>query len=240
MLDDVSEPAVRCRGITKAYGTGENRVPALQGIDLDVERGELMMLVGPSGSGKTTLISVIASILDPDSGDCTVFGEKPAEMNAEQRARFRCRTIGFVFQIFNLLPALTALENVAIPLLIGGTPRREAESRARDSLELMGLGRRMGSRPGQLSGGQQQRVALARALVHDPRLIVCDEPTSNLDHAAGQEILGMLRDRARKAGRAILVVTHDQRIYSYADKIARMDDGRIVEILAGAEKERLK
>ena len=231
--------AVACRGISKAYGTGEARVVALQEVDFEVAEGELLMLVGPSGSGKTTLISIITALLAQDTGRCEVFGRDLATMSQLERARFRASSVGFVFQQFNLIPALTALDNVAIPLLIGGLARREAEERARAALEQVGLKGRESSLPGQLSGGQQQRVAIARALVHEPRLIVCDEPTSNLDHASGQSIMETLRRVARKPGRAIIVVTHDPRIHDYADRIARMDDGRIIEVLSAGEKRRM-
>lgn len=230
------EPIVVCREVTKTYGEGAARVPALRGVDLNVYPGELLMLVGPSGSGKTTLISVIASILDQDSGECRVLGEELQKIGDARRSRFRATRVGFVFQVFNLLPALTAAENVAATLLISGLSWKKALGRAREALDLVGLGDRWNARPGQLSGGQQQRVAIARAMVHDPKLILCDEPTNNLDHASGSEVLGLLRGVAQRPDRAVIVVTHDQRIYEYADRIARMDDGKIVEILKGEEK----
>ncbi|MEO8445818.1 MAG: ABC transporter ATP-binding protein, partial [Gammaproteobacteria bacterium] len=187
---------MRCRGLTKSYGSGDGMVAALRGVDLDVRSGELLMLVGPSGCGKTTLISVITAILDQDEGSCDVLGQDVHRMSEKERARFRCDFIGFVFQAFNLLPALSALENVAVPLLLKGIPRAEAEERARGTLESVGLAGRVDAFPAKLSGGQQQRVAIARALVHDPKLIVCDEPTSNLDTKAGQEMMHILRDLA--------------------------------------------
>jgi putative ABC transport system ATP-binding protein len=232
--------AVRCRGLTKTYGTGETKVTALRGIDLDIRRGELFMLVGPSGSGKTTLISIIAAILDQDSGKCDSLGHDLQHLSQSERARFRGVAIGFVFQLFNLLPALTAIENVAVPLLINGVSRKHAEARAREVLETVGLGTRPRALPAQLSGGQQQRVAIARALVHDPNLIVCDEPTSNLDHETGRSIMEILRGVAKSPDRALIVVTHDTRIYEFADRIARMDDGRIMGIVDCKEKERLQ
>lgn len=222
--------AVHCRGLTKRYGTGDAKVMALRGIDLDVRRGELLMVAGPSGSGKTTLISIISAILEPDSGVCEVLGNDLHHLSQSERAHFRGIAIGFVFQLFNLLPALTAIDNVAVPLLINGIPRRQAETRAREALEAVGLGARLTAIPAQLSGGQQQRVAIARALVHDPKLIVCDEPTSNLDHDTGHNVMEVLRDVATCPDRALIVVTHDTRIYKFADRIAHMDDGMIVEI----------
>jgi putative ABC transport system ATP-binding protein len=232
--------AVYCRGVTKTYGTGDARVMALRGIDFEVRRGELLLLVGPSGCGKTTLISIIAATLDQDSGKCEVLGHDLEEMDQRERAHFRGVSIGFVFQIFNLLPALTALENVTIPLLINGTPQNQAEARAREALEAVGLGTRLDARPAQLSGGQQQRVAIARALVHDPKLIVCDEPTSNLDHETGRSMMEVLRGVAKNPDRALIVVTHDSRIFDFADRIARMDDGKIVEVVDGRDRERLQ
>jgi putative ABC transport system ATP-binding protein len=210
---------------------------ALRGIDLDVRRGELLMVVGPSGCGKTTLISVIAAILGQDSGECEVLGRDLTNMDQKERTRFRGESIGYVFQMFNLLPALSALDNVSIPLLLNGASRSEAESRAEEALRAVGLGTRPDARPSHLSGGQQQRVAIARAVVHNPKLIVCDEPTSNLDHVAGRTMMELLRNAARSPDRALIVVTHDPRIFEFADRIARMDDGKIVEIVENGTKE---
>lgn len=234
------DTAVRCRAVTKKYGAGDASVMALRGIDLDVRRGELLMVVGPSGCGKTTLISVIAGILDQDSGQCEVLGRDLKQMDKSERARFRGLSIGFIFQLFNLLPALSAVENVSVPLLINGMSRKDAETRAQEVLEAVSLGSRLDALPGKLSGGQQQRVAIARAMVHGPKLIVCDEPTSNLDHETGHSIMKLLRDAAKSPERALIVVTHDPRIFEFADRIARMDDGKIIEILEGNNKERLK
>jgi len=220
-------PVVICRGITKSYGSGETRTQALRGIDLTVEPGELLMLVGPSGCGKTTLLSVIAGILDQDGGTCALFGKDLATMPPRERVSFRGKNIGFVFQAFNLVPTLSVAENVSIPLLINGTPRREALKRALWQLEQVDLAGRGTDLPTQFSGGQQQRVAIARALVHDPRLVVCDEPTSALDHKTGTRVIEMLKNLAVSDNRALVVVTHDQRIFPYADRIAQMDDGII-------------
>jgi putative ABC transport system ATP-binding protein len=234
------EIAVRCRGLTKTYGTGEAKVMALRGVDLEVRLGELLMLVGPSGCGKTTLISIIAAILNQDSGGCEVFGQELQRMNQRQRTRFRGVSIGFVFQLFNLLPALSAIENVSVPLLINSVSRTDAESRASQLLTEIDLGGRLRALPAELSGGQQQRVAIARALVHHPKLIVCDEPTSNLDHDTGRSVMNILRDLAKSPDRALIVVTHDPRIFEFADRIAHMDDGKITEITDQKDKVRLQ
>ena len=223
---------VRCRGITKSFGIGEAAVAALRGIDLDVCDGELLLLVGPSGCGKTTLLSIIGAMLERDGGECEVMGRDPGDMGTRDRARFRGESIGFVFQGFNLLPALTAEENVAVPLLIGGAPRPRARQRAREILEVVGLGARFDALPPELSGGQQQRVAIARALAREPRLVLCDEPTSNLDHETGAEMVELLRRAARSGGRALVVATHDTRIFGYADRVAHMEDGRVLDIVA--------
>ena len=220
--------AVSCRGVTKTYVTGSAKVLALQGIDLDVRVGELLMLVGPSGCGKTTLISVIAGILDHDEGECLVFQQNVRAMGQTQKTRYRGANIGFVFQAYNLIPTLSMMENVAVPLLILGRSRGEAHSKAKELLTQVGLEDKFNVLPSQLSGGQQQRVAIARALVHGPKLIVCDEPTSALDADTGRMVMEILRQTALSADRALIIVTHDNRIFNFADRIARMDDGRIV------------
>jgi len=228
--------AVHCRGVTKTYVTGTTKVHALRGIDLDVPTGELMMLVGPSGCGKTTLISVIAGILDQDGGECTVFEHNFKQMSQGEKTRYRGETIGFVFQAFNLLPTLNAAENVSVPLLINGVPRKAALERAKDMLARVGLGDRVRSMPNQLSGGQQQRVAIARALVHGPKLIVCDEPTSALDHETGYKVMELLREVALGEDRALVIVTHDARTFEFADRIAKMDDGHVEKIVNSARE----
>src|SRR5712691_4124782 len=230
--------AVHCRGVPHTYGPGASRVMALRGMDRDVRRGELLRVVGPSGCGKTTLISVIAGILDQDSGQCEVLGRDLKHIGQRERARFRGLSIGFVFQLFNLLPALNAVENVSVPLLINGMDRKNAEARAEEVLEAVRLGSRLDALPGKLSGGQQQRVAIARALVHEPKLIVCDEPTSNLDHETGRSVMNILKGVAKSPNRALIVVTHDPRIFEFADRIAHMDDGKIIEVVDGKNKER--
>ncbi|MGA2402744.1 MAG: ABC transporter ATP-binding protein [Syntrophobacteraceae bacterium] len=224
-------PAVRCGDIVKTYGAGENRVQALSGVNLDVNAGELLMLVGPSGCGKTTLISVVAGILDQDAGECLLFGQDLRQLSKKERVIYRGKNVGFVFQTFNLIPALTAAENVAVPLLINGSGMEEALERAFAHLRAVGLGGRESALPSQLSGGQQQRVAIARALVHNPRLVVCDEPTSALDHQTGKQMLELLKGLAVTGDRALIIVTHDSRIFEFADRIAHMDDGRIEKVV---------
>ena len=236
MLTTEQKVAVHCRGVTKTYVTGTTKVHALRGIDVDVNTGELMMLVGPSGCGKTTLISVIAGILDQDDGDCTVFGRNFKQMSQGAKTRYRGEVIGFVFQAFNLLPTLNAAENVSVPLLINGVPRKEAVEHARAMLDRVGLGDRTQSMPNQLSGGQQQRVAIARALIHGPKLIVCDEPTSALDHETGHRVMELLREVALGDDRALVIVTHDARTFEFADRIAKMDDGHIERIVTSVSE----
>jgi putative ABC transport system ATP-binding protein len=229
-MNTTTTTAVECRGIEKVFGSGSSEVRALRGIDIDVKEGELIMLVGPSGCGKTTLISVIAGVLDATRGECRVFGQSMQKMTPAECTHYRGENIGFVFQQFNLVQSLTVRENVAIPLLINGMRYDDAMPKAEDALKQVGLRERVGDRPTQLSGGQQQRVAIARAIVHSPRLVVCDEPTSALDHVTGQHVVELLRNVAAGDGRALIVVTHDSRIFQYADRIARMDDGVIQNI----------
>src|SRR5262249_13100110 len=219
--------AVTAMNVTKHFGLGENRVQVLRGVDLTIPFGEMTMLVGPSGCGKTTMLSVIAGLLNRSAGEMRVLGRALTEFTGGEAVLFRRQHLGFVFQQFNLLPSLTAAENAAVPLLAAGMKRKEAIDRSRALLNELGLGSRANAYPNTLSGGQQQRVALARALVHDPRLVVCDEPTSAPDHATGQTRMELLTRIAVNPGRAVVVVTHDARVFDFADRIAHMDDGRI-------------
>jgi ABC-type antimicrobial peptide transport system, ATPase component len=189
-----------------------------------------MLLVGPSGCGKTTLVSILAATLEPSAGSVSVLGHDLVAMTGGRRVRFRRENVGFVFQSFNLLPALTAAENAAVPLLIAGQRRSRAIAAACGMLEQLGLADKLASRPDELSGGQQQRVAIARALVHDPRMLVCDEPTSALDAENGRLTMELISRIAVQPGRAVIVVTHDERIYEFADSIATMEDGRILSV----------
>lgn len=222
--------AVSCRDVTKEFLSGDSRTVALRGIDLELPPGEMTLLVGPSGCGKTTLISIIAGLLEPTRGEVQVLGTNLTRLSPSRLVAFRGKNIGFVFQQYNLLPALTAAENVAVPLLIAGKPRKEAVHQAEMLLEEVGLGDRLASLPAHLSGGQQQRVAIARALVHQPRLLVCDEPTAALDAHSGQRIMELIRRVAVQPDRAVIVVTHDSRVFGFGDRIVRMSDGAIEEV----------
>ena len=216
--------------MTKNFGAGNALVQALRGVDLDVYPGELTLLVGPSGCGKTTLLSVVAGILEPTSGSVTVMDIELTKLSQRKKVLFRRDHIGFVFQQFNLLPALTAAENVAIPLVLAGWSKKRALAEAVPLLARMGMGDRINSLPTKLSGGQQQRVAIARALVHHPRLLVCDEPTSALDAKTGHSIMELLKSIAVEGDRVVLIVTHDSRVFEFGDRIASMNDGKIVDV----------
>src|SRR5262245_22989600 len=228
--DGASEAAVHCRGVTKRFGSAESGTWALRGVDLEVPPGQMTLLVGPSGCGKTTLISVVAGLLDPTEGEVEVLGAEFARLSGRQLVQFRGANIGFVFQQYNLLPALTAVENAAVPWTIAGRPRRQALAKAAEVLEAVGLGDKLSSLPAQLSGGQQQRVAIARALVHEPRLLVCDEPTAALDGDSGRTVMELLRRVAVQPARAVIVVTHDSRVFAFGDAIVHMNDGRIERV----------
>jgi putative ABC transport system ATP-binding protein len=220
---------VDVRGVEKHFGTGAERIHALKNVNLEAYAGEILMLVGPSGCGKTTLLSAIAGTLTVENGSIDVFGKRLTSMSGGALTKFRAAHIGFIFQQFNLIPTLSIAENVGIPLLIQGRGHGEAIRRARATLEAVGLGPRWREFPNKLSGGQQQRVAIARALVHEPPLVICDEPTAALDAQNGEIVLELFRNVARSPDRAVIIVTHDNRIFSYADRIARMDDGEIIE-----------
>jgi putative ABC transport system ATP-binding protein len=234
---DGLQKAVECRGLTKDFGDGDAKVRALRGVDLDVYAGQMTLLVGPSGCGKTTLISIIAGLLDPTAGELAVLAENLRKLSGRRLVQFRGANVGFVFQQYNLLPALTAAENACVPLLIAGVKRRDALAKSVAVLREMGLGDRLDALPSQLSGGQQQRVAIARALVHDPKLLVCDEPTAALDAASGQMVMGLLRRVAVQPGRAVIVVTHDSRVFGFGDRIVYMNDGHIEKVETPARGE---
>lgn len=222
--------AIMCRAIEKTFHAQDTQTIALRGVDLEVREGEFLMLAGPSGCGKTTFISVLAGILTPDKGECIVGGHAYHTMSQRDMLAFRARHLGFIFQSFNLISSLNVAENVFLPLMIQGKTKAQALEAAYDVLEEVDLLDRAQSSVLGLSGGQQQRVAIARALVHKPSLIICDEPTSALDHATGVRILELMKKINRQTKATYVIVTHDARIYEYADRIAHMDDGHIVRI----------
>ncbi|MCE2998322.1 MAG: ABC transporter ATP-binding protein [Betaproteobacteria bacterium] len=222
-----SSIAVSTRGIVKDFRTGDSTARVLHGIDIDLNPGELTMLVGPSGCGKTTLLSIITGILTPTAGSVSIFGTDIGALSDSKKVAFRRHRLGFIFQQYNLLPALTAAENASLPLVAAGSPLQAAARAAAAILERIGMGAHLDKTPAQLSGGQQQRVAIARAMVHGPCLVVCDEPTAALDAQTGLAVMDSLREIALDTGRAVLVVTHDTRIFNYADRIVTMNDGHI-------------
>jgi putative ABC transport system ATP-binding protein len=223
----VSEIAISVREVVKEFPVGDSVIRVLHGVSVDVKAGELTYLVGESGSGKTTLISIVAGILYPTSGDVSVFGTDIYKLSDTALVKFRLATIGFIFQQYNLIPTLTAAENAAIPLIADGVKRSEAIEQGRALLEKLNIANQADKFPRQLSGGQQQRVAIARALVHQPKLIVCDEPTAALDARSGRRVMDLLREVALSPDRAVIIVTHDNRIFDLADRILQMEDGRI-------------
>ena len=231
----VAEAAVTCRQLTKQFGSGEALVHALNGVDFEAYFGEITLLVGPSGCVKTTMLSIIGGLLNKSAGDMQVLGMNQDQLRGGAAVQFRRKNIGFVFQQYNLLPSLTAAENAAIPLLAAGLPRKHAVEAAARMLDRLSIGARAKAYPNQLSGGQQQRVAIARALVHEPRLLICDEPTAALDEEAGRSVMELLRSAALRPDRAVIVVTHDSRVFDFGDRIARMNDGRVIGVESRTE-----
>ncbi|SFV70327.1 ABC transporter, ATP-binding protein [hydrothermal vent metagenome] len=226
----MSDVIISCKDIVKTFNKGDAEVKALQGITLDVDEHELLMLVGPSGCGKTTFVSALTALLSFESGSCKILDKEISTMSDEEKTAFRGENIGFVFQSFNLLPSLTALENIALPLTITGVKRAKALQQAREMLKAVELEQKANTKPNNLSGGQQQRVAIARALVHAPKIVICDEPTSSLDHKSGQVVMELLKKMTKEKGATMIVVTHDSRIYKYADRMAHMEDGKIIKV----------
>jgi putative ABC transport system ATP-binding protein len=220
---------VKLENLEKSYLLGKTTVQALRGVSLTLHEGEFMVVMGPSGSGKTTLLNIIGTLDKPTSGRALIEGEDIAKMNDKQLTRLRRYKIGFVFQFHNLIPVLTALENVQLPLLTAGTPRRASEDRASQLLERVGLKDRADHLPDELSGGEQQRVAIARALANRPRIILADEPTGDLDTKTGSEVVQIMYDLAKQERAAVVVVTHDPVIAQRADRLLEMRDGRISE-----------
>jgi putative ABC transport system ATP-binding protein len=220
---------VQTDALTKIYGSGDTAVTALRDIHLTVNGGEFVAVMGPSGCGKSTLLHLLGGLDRPTSGAVFIGGENLAALDDNHLAALRRRKIGFVFQFFNLIPVLSATENAALPLTLDGVAPGTAQTRAREWLERVGLNGRARHKPGELSGGEQQRVAMARALVAEPDLVLCDEPTGNLDTRAADEIAGLLRQAAGTWGRAVVMVTHDPRIAAYADRIVFLKDGTLVD-----------
>ncbi len=220
---------VKLDNLEKSYQLGKTTVQALRGVSLTLHEGEFMVVMGPSGSGKTTLLNIIGTLDKPTSGEALIDGEDIAKMNDKQLTRLRRYKIGFVFQFHNLIPVLTALENVQLPLLTAGTSRRSSEGRAYQLLERVGLKDRTDHLPDELSGGEQQRVAIARALANRPRIILADEPTGDLDTKTGSEVVQIMYDLAKQERAAVVVVTHDPVIAQRADRLLEMRDGRISE-----------
>ncbi len=223
----MARTTIQCQGIKKWYGDKETRIDALRGIDLEIYANQLTLLVGPSGSGKTTLLSIMTTILTPDAGQLILLEKTIAHLKEKEKAIF-CRThLGIVFQSLFLIPTLTVLENVILPLLIGGVSQSKAEVKGKEILKKVNMAQRAHHSPAVLSKGQQQRVAIARAMVNEASIIVCDEPTSALDQTAGLDVMKLLQEIAHDAARTVLVVTHDHRIFSFADRIIHMNDGQI-------------
>jgi putative ABC transport system ATP-binding protein len=223
----MTTPIISLRGVGRTYEMGTVAVEALHSVDLDVDPGEFVAILGPSGSGKSTLMHILGCLDRPTVGTYTLAGMPVEEVDDDGLARIRSRTIGFVFQSYNLLPRTSALDNVVAPLLYQGARRRERAERARAALERLGLGDRAGHEPSELSGGQQQRVAVARAIVSDPALILADEPTGNLDQASGHDVLEVFRELNR-AGRTIVLITHDAEVAEAAGRRVHIRDGRLV------------
>jgi putative ABC transport system ATP-binding protein len=221
------QSAIAVRQLTKKYEEGATGTLALRGVDLDVHPGELLLLMGPSGSGKTTLLSIMGCILTASSGSVRVAGREVVGLNEKQLPTLRLEHIGFVFQGFNLFPTLSAGENVELMLDLKGASKARAKKRAQELLDQVGLGEKYDSFPSDLSGGQKQRVAIARALAGDPGIILADEPTAALDSHTGRTVMEMMSDLAHKRGRAVVIVTHDSRVLSFADRIVTIEDGAI-------------
>jgi putative ABC transport system ATP-binding protein len=229
--------AIALRDVTKTFGTGKTEIQALRGISLEIFFDELFLIMGPSGSGKTTLLSIIGGVLSPNAGSVKVFDTELTTLSEHEKSLLRAKKIGFMFQEYHLLPNLTAAENVAVPLLIIGEPWDGALEKAKKYLADVGLEARAAHSVNQLSTGEKQRVAFARALVHEPQLLICDEPTAALDTETGVHVMELMRERALASNRSLVVVTHDNRIVPYADRIAYLLDGRLTEIRPGHTQE---
>ena len=228
MVESKTSAAVSVRDVSKRFTSGDFYLDALKGLDLEAQNGEILMIVGPSGCGKTTLLSVIAGTLHFDSGEVYINDHSLKTLSEQQMTEFRRSYIGFIFQQYHLIKSLDSAQNVSIPLLLNGVDKIEASDRATEMLRHVGLKGREQAKPAHLSGGEQQRVSIARALIHKPSLLICDEPTAALDAESGARIMKLLKEIAQSKDRCIIVVTHDSRIFKYADRIVRMEDGLIV------------
>jgi putative ABC transport system ATP-binding protein len=226
-----ADAMIQIRNVTKAYERGRQKVPVLHapGLNLDVPRGDFMALMGPSGSGKTTLLNLIGGLDTPSSGEVIVGGQRIDQMSGGALAKWRGQNVGFIFQFYNLMPVLSAERNVELPLLLTNLSAAERKKRVAIALQVVGLGDRARHKPGELTGGQQQRVAIARAIVSDPALLVCDEPTGDLDRHTAEEILGLLQTLNREHGKTIVMVTHDPLAANYARRTQHLDKGALVE-----------
>lgn len=229
----MNQIAIQCKGIKKSYGQDETLVEALKDINVEIYQGELTLLVGPSGSGKTTLLSIITNILTPNAGELFILGHNLNQMSESQKTEFCRNNLGIVFQSLFLVPTLTVAENVTLPLLVGGSSQKTAYDKSIQILEKLHIAHKANFSPATLSKGQQQRVAIARAMVNESKIIVCDEPTSALDQAAGLEVMTLLKELVKNSGKTVVVVTHDHRIFSFADRMINMSDGQII---SGQEK----
>jgi putative ABC transport system ATP-binding protein len=224
------EYVVRTKGLVKIYTMGDEVLRALNGVDLDIKRGEYISIMGPSGSGKSTLFNAIGGLDKPDEGSVFINDVDMAQLDARELAYLRCHTIGYIFQSFNLIPVMTALENVTLPTVFAGAPSDEGIERAIELLNIVGLGQRLHHRPTQLSGGQQQRVAIARALANHPSIVLADEPTGNLDLKTGEEIIELLRHLNREQGVTVISATHDLKMVNVSDRVVWIRDGKIAKI----------
>ena len=230
-------PVMQASALWKIYASGESTVQAVRGVDVEIKEGEMIAIMGPSGCGKTTLLNVLSGIDEPNSGEVMIDGNPMYSVSDDKRTQMRAENLGFIFQDFNLLPVLSAVENVELPLLLLGKSAIESRKSALEALDSVGLADRSEHRPTELSGGQQQRVAIARAIVHHPKVILCDEPTGNLDSATSSTVMALLKEINKKLGTTFLLVTHDKDVASQCSRILQMDDGLMVDTGRGEEEE---